>query len=214
MKKIVLLIMIVGTTLMAGCKSEAVKNTETAISSIGTVNLESQLLIEEAQKKYDSLTETQKNQVSNYQELLDAQEIFSEFKYVDLAEKIYNKIEESEFDFETKIEFFSEIILTSYIFNAENIRAIASSTDSAPIQIRNEAEELYNEFDKMSGKREELKKAVDEYYASYGQLCDLLLDYNFTQANFGVLADSYSQNYQIKKENLKAVIDSAKKDLV
>lgn len=214
MKKIVLLIMIAGITLMAGCKSEAVKNTETAISSIGTVNLESELLIEEAQKKYDSLTETQKNQVSNYQELLDAQETFSEFKYVDLAEKIYSKIEESEFDFETKVEFFSKIILTSYIFNAENIRAIASSTDSGPIQIRNEAEELYNEFDKMSGKGEELKKAVDEYYVSYEQLCDLLLDYNFTQANFGVLADSYNRNYQIKKENLNAVIDSAKKDLV
>lgn len=194
--------------LLTGCKSEAVKNTEKLIDSIGTVSIESESLINEAQESYDYLTERQKEQVNNYQILVNAQKELDGFKYIDLAERIYNKIQESEFNFETKIEFFSELITKSYIFNAENIRAIASSTDSDSIQIRNEAEKLYNEFENMNVENEELKKAVEEYYVAYEQLCDFLLDYNFTQANFKILADSCQETYQLKKDSLNSVINS------
>lgn len=194
--------------LLTGCKSEAVKNTEKLIDSIGTVSIESESLINEAQESYDYLTERQKEQVNNYQILVSAKKELDGFKYIDLAERIYNKIQESEFDFETKIEFFSELITKSYIFNAENIRAIASSTDSDSIQIRNEAEKLYNEFENMNVENEELRIAVEEYYVAYEQLCDFLLDYNFTQANFKILADSCQETYQLKKDSLNSIINS------
>ena len=206
MKKKLCLLIITGIFLLTSCKSEAVKITETAIKNIGTVSLESESLINEAQKKYDALTEKQKNQVNNYNDLIKAKDEFNGYKYIDLAEKLYNKIEESELDFSAKIDFFSGTILTSYIFNADNVRAITSSTDPASIQIRNEPEELYTEFKSMTAENEDLQKAVEEYYISYEQLCDLLLDYNFTQTNFTVLADSYKQNYQDKKENIENVL--------
>lgn len=60
--------------LLTGCKSEEAKNTEVLIDNIGTVSLESETLINEAQESYDALTEQQKNQVENYPMLVVAQE--------------------------------------------------------------------------------------------------------------------------------------------
>lgn len=71
MKKIIIMFLIV-TLLVTGCKSTAAKNTEIAINKIGVVSLDSKTLIDDAQSNYDALTDKQKDQVDNYKVLLDA----------------------------------------------------------------------------------------------------------------------------------------------
>lgn len=80
MKKKRILLIMIGILLLTGCKSKAVKNTEKAIDNIGTVNLESENLINEALENYDALTERQKDEVENYKILVDAQKQFSFLK--------------------------------------------------------------------------------------------------------------------------------------
>ena len=70
MKKII--IMLIVTLLVTGCKSTAAKNTEIAINKIGVISLDSKTLIDDAQSNYDALTDKQKDQVDNYKVLLDA----------------------------------------------------------------------------------------------------------------------------------------------
>lgn len=71
MKKVIMMILMV-TLLLTGCKSAAAKNTEIAINKIGVVSLDSKTLIDDAQSNYDALTDKQKDQVDNYKVLLDA----------------------------------------------------------------------------------------------------------------------------------------------
>ena len=74
MKRVLILSVII-VLLIGGCgKSEAVKKTEDAIAAIGTITLESEGAIIDAEKLYNILTDKEKEQVSNRLVLVDARD--------------------------------------------------------------------------------------------------------------------------------------------
>lgn len=81
-KKIVLLLLCVCVTMsICACgKSEATKNAEEAIESIGTVTLESLEKIENAEKLYGILTDAEKEKVENRLLLVEARETYDKLQ--------------------------------------------------------------------------------------------------------------------------------------
>ena len=75
MKKAISFILVLAMCLsLCACgKSEAVKNTETLIASIGDVSLESKSAITAARNAYDALTEEEKETVEGYDTLTSAE---------------------------------------------------------------------------------------------------------------------------------------------
>ena len=71
-----LLIVTMGLFLVACGKSEAVKSVEEAIASIGTVSYESIDKIENAEKLYEFLTDSEKERVKNRLDLVNARETY------------------------------------------------------------------------------------------------------------------------------------------
>lgn len=83
MKKVVAVILVISICLsFAGCKSSAVKNTESLIAEIGTVSLENADKIIAAIDSYKALSQDDKDKVENFAALEDAQ------KALDLLQKI------------------------------------------------------------------------------------------------------------------------------
>ena len=82
MKKIiaVALVVIMLLSLCACGKSEAIKAAEEAINSIGEVSLESEAAIENAEKLYNILTDSEKAEVSNRLTLVNAREAFEKLQ--------------------------------------------------------------------------------------------------------------------------------------
>ena len=82
MRKVICLILALTLTLvLTACgKSEAVKNVEALISSIGAVSLDSKTAIESAQEAFDALPETEKSEVENYYLLVESQKTLSELE--------------------------------------------------------------------------------------------------------------------------------------
>ena len=65
---------------------------EKLIDAIGTVTLDSEEAIKTARGAYDALTDAQKEQVGNYQTLLDAEAKLADLKAVDAVEKLIDAI--------------------------------------------------------------------------------------------------------------------------
>ena len=77
MRRLLCLVMaILISVSLCGCKSEAVKNVEKLIDEIGTVTEYSEYQIEAAEEAYRALTEDEKMDVSNYNRLLDARNTY------------------------------------------------------------------------------------------------------------------------------------------
>ncbi len=75
--------------LLCSCgKSKPAKDTEALITSIGEVTLQSGPAITEAENHYAALTEQQKNEIENYQALVDARATFDELVKVDNQKKL------------------------------------------------------------------------------------------------------------------------------
>ena len=71
---------------------QAVDAVEKLIDAIGTVTLDSEEAIKAARGAYDALTEEQKEQVGNYQTLLDAEAKLADLKAADAVEKLIDAI--------------------------------------------------------------------------------------------------------------------------
>lgn len=91
MKKVIMMILMV-TLLLTGCKSAAAKNTEIAINKIGEVSLDSKTPIDEAQSNYDALTDNQKDQVDNYKVLLEAKNEYTKLEEEKVAKESASEI--------------------------------------------------------------------------------------------------------------------------
>jgi len=93
MKKIlaVLLALIVCLVLCACGKSKPVKEAEAAIAAIGEVTIDSGDAIENAEKLYGILTDTEKAKVDNRMALVDAREDFDEL----LSEVVYQNAKDA-----------------------------------------------------------------------------------------------------------------------
>lgn len=89
MKKPIALItaMLALSLLLAGCTSQT-QQTEKAIDEIGEVTLDSQQAINDAQDKYNSLSNDEKEKVSNYSTLEDAQKAYVDLLHKDLNDQI------------------------------------------------------------------------------------------------------------------------------
>lgn len=100
MKKITALVLILVMLLgLAGCgKSQAVKDAEAAISAIGEVGIDSEELILKAEKLYNILTDSEKSDVSNRLELVEARETFDSIQkelVYENAKKAYETLNEA-----------------------------------------------------------------------------------------------------------------------
>ena len=71
---------------------QAVDAVEKLIDAIGTVTLDSEEAIKAARDAYDALTDAQKEQVGNYQTLLDAEAKLADLKAADAVEKLIDAI--------------------------------------------------------------------------------------------------------------------------
>ena len=71
-----LLVVVMCLSLVACGKSEEVKNVESLISAIGTVDENSEPAIIKAENAYKALTQDDKNDVGNYNTLLDARKAY------------------------------------------------------------------------------------------------------------------------------------------
>ena len=71
---------------------QAVDAVEQLIDAIGTVTLDSEEAIKAARDGYDALTDAQKEQVGNYQTLLDAEAKLADLKAADAVEKLIDAI--------------------------------------------------------------------------------------------------------------------------
>lgn len=98
--KRVIVIMIVGAILFVLCscgKSESIKAAEGAITAIGEVTVESEAAILNAEKLYSILTDSEKAEVENRLELVEAREAFDGLKgqlVYDNAKLAYEKLNE------------------------------------------------------------------------------------------------------------------------
>lgn len=80
------------TMLLTGCgKSEAVKAAEEAITAIGEIDFDSGNTIANAEKLYNILTDSEKAEVSNRLELVEAREAFDKLQ----GEMVYNNAKEA-----------------------------------------------------------------------------------------------------------------------
>ena len=77
------------TLKLSGYAADAV---EKLIDAIGTVTLDSEETIKAARDAYDALTDAQKEQVGNYQTLLDAEAKLADLKAADAVEKLIDAI--------------------------------------------------------------------------------------------------------------------------
>ncbi len=85
-------VMLLLAMFICGCgKSSAAKQVDELILKIGTVTNESGDKIQEAEKKYDALTENQKDEVENYAVLKEARE---DFNNINIQAQIEEKIDE------------------------------------------------------------------------------------------------------------------------
>lgn len=71
------------TVLLMGCTPKNVKETISKINAIGEVTLDSEEAIEDARECYDNLSNKEKESVTNYEDLLDAEDELEDL----LAEK-------------------------------------------------------------------------------------------------------------------------------
>lgn len=125
--------------LCACGKSQSVRAVETAIDRIGTVSLDSEDLIVEAEELYDGLTEKEQGQVSNYDVLIDARD-----RYDDLAVRHVEGLID---DIGTvTIASGDEIDAARLAFDALD-SGVAERVDNIDVLI--EAEELYAAFKKL-----------------------------------------------------------------
>ena len=93
MKKIiaVILVLCIAASLSACGKSQSVKDVEKAISAIGKVTLDSGEDIEKAERMYDYLTESEKAQVDNKGDLVEARNSYDKL----CSEILYNTAKEA-----------------------------------------------------------------------------------------------------------------------
>lgn len=78
---------------LIGCTPSEVSDTVAAIDAIGEVTIESQAAIEEANAKYEALSDERKGQVSNYATLEEANKRFNDVAYKLITELIENSDE-------------------------------------------------------------------------------------------------------------------------
>lgn len=92
MKKVIAMLLVLAMALpLCGCgKSEAVKNVEALISSIGTVTLDSGNAIDAAQQAFDALTADEKGKVENHYVLSDSQSAFQKLEEEDTKKARFN----------------------------------------------------------------------------------------------------------------------------
>lgn len=82
-------------TVSAAEDDEAVRRVEALIDDIGPVDKNSGPAIEAARAAYEALTDSQKQQVRNYQTLLDAEEAFQMYKLLAAAEEAQRLADEA-----------------------------------------------------------------------------------------------------------------------
>lgn len=155
-KKIIpIIILMLCVVFMASCsKTEATKNVEAMIESIGEISAESKKAINEAVKAYEALSDEEKEKVSNYSELeskkatLDAAEEFNK-KVKKLVKHKDNKFTESK-DSITDIFKDSKALLEEY-------EALSDAT-KALVNI-DELKELIEKFELYVANAEDAAKA-------------------------------------------------------
>jgi len=134
-KKIVLaVILVLAVVFMASCsKTEATKNVETMIESIGELNADSKKAINEAVKAYEALSDEEKEKVANYAELeskkasLEEAEDFNK-KIKKLVKNKDNKFTDSK-DSITDILEDSKELLAEYEALSEDTKALVKIDD-------------------------------------------------------------------------------------
>lgn len=90
----VLIICLVCIFSFAGCgKNKDVVAAEEAIEAIGEVTLDSEDLIEAAEKLYDILTDKEKSDVSNRLDLAEAREVYNQLLSEQASKDYYNNLE-------------------------------------------------------------------------------------------------------------------------
>lgn len=146
MKKLIVLItaMLALSLSLVGCTSQA-QQTEKTIDEIGEVTLDSQQAIDEAQEKYDSLSDEEKGKVANYPTLEDAQKTYVGLLQKDLNDQIEKATTLANGSF---AEFYGTDSLTAFNNALEKAKSIATSEDKNAL---NEAlESLKSEIDSFS----------------------------------------------------------------
>ncbi len=84
MKRIVVVFLaLILTVSLSGCKSDAVKDVEKKIDSIGVVSLSSLEILEEVERAYNGLSEKEKQQVENVNVLTNARQQYDFLKKED-----------------------------------------------------------------------------------------------------------------------------------
>lgn len=93
MKRIIALLLAIAICLsLCACgKSQSVKDVEAAIDAIGEVTLDSGDTIEKAERLYDFLTESEKSDVANKGNLIEARNTYDKL----YSEKLYNTAKEA-----------------------------------------------------------------------------------------------------------------------
>lgn len=125
MKRVVLflLVMVMCLSLCACGKSQAVKDVENAITEIGEVSLESNDVIQKAERLYNNLTEKEKADVANKAALVEARFAYDKFyndKIFEIAKEAYDTLSEA-----------AEL----YYFEAKNLFAVGEFANKNNVQI-------------------------------------------------------------------------------
>ena len=101
MRKSFFLVLVLSMTLIVGCgKSEAAKIVEASIDAIGEVTIDSENDIKRAEEQYASLSEKDKNSVSNYAKLLTARTEYEDALNVAEEKAAENARKEAEYLYE------------------------------------------------------------------------------------------------------------------
>ena len=177
---------------------KAVDAVEKLIDAIGTVTLDSEEAIKAARGAYDALTDAQKEQVGNYQTLLDAEVKLADLQAADAVEKLIDAIGTVTLDSEEAIKAARDAYDALTDAQKELVGNYQTLLDAeaklADLQAADAVEKLIDAIGTVTLDSEEAIKAARGAY-------DALTDAQKEQVgNYQTLLDAEAKLAQLKKD--------------
>ena len=177
---------------------QAVDAVEKLIDAIGTVTLDSEEAIKAARDAYDALTDAQKEQVGNYQTLLDAEAKLADLQAADAVEKLIDAIGTVTLDSEEAIKAARgayDALTEEQKAQVGNYQTLLDAEAKlADLQAADAVEKLIDAIGTVTLDSEETIKAARDGY-------DALTDAQKAQVgNYQTLLDAEAKLAQLKKD--------------
>lgn len=202
-KRFLIGISLIMMLLLIGCgKSEYVKKTETSISAIGTVTINSGEFIKQAEMDYNALTEKDKSKVENYQTLVSAREEYDKLVCESIEESI-NALYSKCLEIEYMAEYSSTIVMEYW----------TTKTYRTPFSSLWKEDDYQYTTGPSSAFNSEVKKNVKTFWELKDKITNSLDEAEQINKSISIVPDEKKDAYSAVKELYIAVSTYAKQSI-